>query len=70
MGGNSVEFLSRNLNSIKVPTNSNRKISYKVYIDQILEFHKKERISGRTKFVLEEDGDSGHGNGTVWALLL
>ena len=35
-----------------------------VYIDQILEPHVKEWIFRADKFVLEEDGDSGHGRGS------
>lgn len=46
-----------------VPTNSNGKMSKRVYIDQILEPVVKPWIATGQDFVLEEDGDSGHGTG-------
>lgn len=50
-----------------VPTNSNGKMTHRVYIDQILEPIVKPWLEDGQDFVLEEDGDSGHGynkNGT------
>lgn len=52
-----------------VPGNSNGKMSHRVYIDSILEHVVKPWLSdvkqGRIDpFVLEEDGDSGHGGGS------
>ncbi len=44
-----------------VPTNTNGKMSQRVYIDQILEPVVKPWLEAREDFVLEEDGDSGHG---------
>jgi hypothetical protein len=44
--------------------NSNGKMIHKVYIEQILEPIVKPWIIARHDFVLEEDGDSGHGYGT------
>jgi hypothetical protein len=43
------------------PTNSNGKLSHRVYIDQILEPVVLPWIMRGDDFVLEEDGDSGHG---------
>ena len=40
-------------------------MSHRVYIDQILGPHVKEWILRGDKFVLEEDGDSGHGRGST-----
>ena len=45
----------------EVPGNTNGKMSQKVYIDQILEPIVKPWIDAHHDFVLEEDGDSGHG---------
>ncbi|KAF8857210.1 hypothetical protein BDZ45DRAFT_547405, partial [Acephala macrosclerotiorum] len=50
-----------------VDTNSNGKMTHRVYIDQILEPVVKPWLDAGHDFVLEEDGDSGHGynkNGT------
>lgn len=46
-----------------VPGNTNGKMSQQVYIDQILEPIVKPWIQTHQDFVLEEDGDSGHGPG-------
>ena len=46
-----------------VSTNSNGKMSQRVYIDQILEPIVKPWIETGHNFALEEDGDSGHGPG-------
>jgi len=46
-----------------VSGNTNGKMSQRVYIDQILEPIVKPWIDRGDKFVLEEDGDSGHGPG-------
>ena len=46
----------------EVPSNSNGKMSQRVYIDSILEPVVKSWMEGH-EFVLEEDGDSGHGSG-------
>lgn len=51
----------------KVPTNSNGKISHRVYIDQVLEPHVKEWIlRGDNKNMLEEDSDSRHGRALLY----
>ena len=47
----------------EVPTNSNGKLSQAVYIEAILEGYVKGLIEEGRQFVLEEDGDSGHGPG-------
>ena len=47
----------------EVPSNSNGKMSQKVYIDFIQESVVKTWLETDPKFVLEEDGDSGHGSG-------
>ena len=47
----------------RVPGNSNGKMSQRVYIDSILEPIVKPWIEAKHDFVLEEDGDSGHGPG-------
>lgn len=44
-----------------VPGNSNGKITHRVYIDSILEPVVKPWLEHGPHFVLEEDGDSGHG---------
>jgi hypothetical protein len=46
-----------------VPSNANSKMSQRVYIDSILEPIVKPWLDRGDKFVLEEDGDSGHGPG-------
>jgi hypothetical protein len=46
-----------------VPSNANSKMSQRVYIDSILEPVAKPWLDRGDKFVLEEDGDSGHGPG-------
>lgn len=46
-----------------VPGNTNDKMTQQVYIDQILEPVVKPWIESGQHFVLEEDGDSGHGPG-------
>jgi hypothetical protein len=46
-----------------VPGNANGKMSQRVYIDQILEPVIKPWLDQEHDFVLEEDGDSGHGPG-------
>ena len=46
-----------------VPGNKNGKMSLKVYRDQILEPIVKPWLDRGDDFVLEEDGDSGHGTG-------
>ena len=47
----------------EVPGNTNEKMSQQVYIDQILDPIVKPWIQAHQDFVLEEDGDSGHGPG-------
>lgn len=47
----------------EVPGNTNGKMSQQVYIDSILEPIVKPWIEQGDRFVLEEDGDSGHGPG-------
>jgi hypothetical protein len=47
----------------EVPGNSNGKMSQRAYIDQILEPVVKPWLEAGHDFVLEEDGDSGHGPG-------
>jgi hypothetical protein len=44
-----------------IPSNSNGKMTQKAYINQILEPIVKPWIDAGHDFVLEEDGDSGHG---------
>lgn len=44
-----------------VPRNSNGKMSQRVYREQILEPIVKPWLDAGQSFVLEEDGDSGHG---------
>jgi hypothetical protein len=46
-----------------VPGNKNGKMSHNVYINQILEVAVKPWLRLKLPFVLEEDGDSGHGYG-------
>lgn len=46
-----------------VPSNSNGKMTHQVYIDSILEPVVKPWLERGDDFVLEEDGDSGHGTG-------
>lgn len=43
--------------------NSNGKMTHKYYIDQILEPIVKPQLVEDHRFVLEEDGNSGHGSG-------
>lgn len=45
----------------EVPGNSNGKMTHQVYIDSILEPVVKPWLERGDDFVLEEDGDSGHG---------
>lgn len=45
----------------KVPSNTNGVITMKVYVDQILEVEVKKWVQRGDKFVLEQDGASGHG---------
>ncbi len=45
----------------KVPRNTNGKMSLQVFINQILEPVVKPCLLEKQNFVLEEDGDSGHG---------
>ena len=47
----------------EVPGNTNGKMSQKLYIDKILEPIVKPWLQAHHDFVLEEDGDSGHGPG-------
>lgn len=47
----------------EVPDNMNGQMSQQIYIDQILEPIVMPWIQARQDFVLEEDGDSGHGPG-------
>ena len=49
----------------EVPSNKNGKMSQQVYIDQILEPIVKPWIQTHQDFVLEEDGNSGHGPGKL-----
>lgn len=49
----------------KVPGNSNKKMSQHIYIDFILEAVVKPWLEAGEDFVLEEDGDSGHGSGII-----
>lgn len=46
-----------------VPTNKNGKMTHQVYINSILEPVVKPWLEAGDEFVLEEDGDSGHGTG-------
>jgi hypothetical protein len=52
-----------NIHFHDVPGNTNGKISQRVYIDQILKPIVKPWLENGQNFVLEEDGDSGHGPG-------
>ena len=47
----------------EVPTNSNGKMSQQVYRDVILQPVVKSWLDAGQQFILEEDGDSGHGPG-------
>jgi hypothetical protein len=47
----------------KVPGNTNGKLSHEAYIEQILEPVVRPWVERGDDFVLEEDGDSGHGGG-------
>ena len=47
----------------EVPGNSNGKMSQRVYIDSILEPVVKSWLKRGDDFIMEEDGDSGHGSG-------
>lgn len=51
------------INFYEVPGNTNRKMSQKFYIDQILELIVKPWVNAYHDFVLEKDGDSGYGPG-------
>ncbi|KAF1964030.1 hypothetical protein BU23DRAFT_585773 [Bimuria novae-zelandiae CBS 107.79] len=46
-----------------IPSNNNGKMTQRAYIDQILKPVVKPWLQRGDKFVLEEDGDSGHGPG-------
>ena len=46
-----------------MPSNSNGKMTHQVYIDAILDPVVKPWLDRGDDFVLEEDGDSGHGTG-------
>ncbi len=46
-----------------VPGNINDKMTHQMYIDSILELVIKSWLDRENDFVLEEDGDSGHGTG-------
>jgi len=46
-----------------IPTNTNGKMTKKVYEEEILEKHVKQWLVNGDDFVLEEDQDSGHGIG-------
>jgi hypothetical protein len=50
-----------NLIEYSVPSNTNGKMTQKIYRDQILEKHVKPWLEEGSSFILEEDGDSGHG---------
>ncbi|KAF7915856.1 uncharacterized protein EAE98_000548 [Botrytis deweyae] len=52
-----------NLIYYDVPGNRNGKLSHKVYVDTILDGEVKRWLAVSKDFVLEEDGDSGHGYG-------
>lgn len=45
----------------EIPTNNNGKMTQQVYIKEILEPYVKKWLDEGYSFVLEEDGDSGHG---------
>ena len=47
----------------EVPGNNNGKMTQQAYIDQVLEHMVKPWLQADDDFVLEEDGDSGHGPG-------
>jgi len=47
----------------EVPTNINGKMSMQIYRDEILEGVVRPWLDAGQHFVLEEDGDSGHGTG-------
>ncbi len=49
----------------EVPSNSNDKMSHQVYINQILEPVVKPWLERGADFVLEEDGDTGHGRAGI-----
>ena len=51
-----------NLLEYKVSTNSNGKMSQEVYISQVLDIEVVNWCKEPKRWVLEEDGDSGHGN--------
>ena len=51
------------LHFYKVPGNSNGKMSLQIYKDEILEKVVKPWLDQSQDFILEEDGDSGHGTG-------
>jgi len=57
------EFKS-NIYFYDVPGNTNGKLTLKVYLEQILKPIVKPWIDSHPRFVLEEDGDSGHGTGS------
>ena len=46
-----------------VPGHSNEKTTHRIYIDSILDPIVKPWLERGDDFVLEEDGDSGHGTG-------
>jgi len=47
----------------QVPTNTNGKMNLQIYRDEILEGVVKQWLNAGEQFVMEEDGDSGHGTG-------
>ena len=49
----------------KMSGNSNRKMSRRVYLDSILEVVVTLWLEAGEDFVLEEDGDFGHGSGKI-----
>jgi len=51
------------LHFYEVPTNTNGKMSLQIYHDEILEGVVRPWLDAGQHFVLEEDGDSGHGTG-------
>ena len=47
----------------EVPGNTNGKMTQQAYIDQVIESMVKPWLQAGEDFMLEEDGDSGHGPG-------
>ena len=54
-------YFKSDLTFYEVPENTNGKMSLQVYINQILEPVVKFWLLEKQDFVLEEDGDNGHG---------